>query len=43
MEKGQIVRININGKTYDGCVIDFLTKEEINQCKMFGQLIKVYI
>ena len=43
MKKGQIVKVEINGKTYEGCVVDFLSKEETKQLKMYGQLIKVYI
>lgn len=43
MKKGSIVKIELNDKTYEGCVIDFLTKEETTKAKMWGQLIKVYI
>lgn len=43
MKKGKIVLVNINNKKYEGCIIDFLTKEETKECKMSGQLIKVYI
>lgn len=43
IKKGSVVRVNIGDKTYDGCIIDFLSKLDTKEIGMFGQLIKVYI